>query len=349
MTMNVITKSRTNDLNGTAHFTFKNDSLSSKPKNPDGTTSPKFPSTQTQAGFTIGGPLQRDKLFYFGAFDYQKAKITKQTNPARIEQRVVDAFTALGSPAENGDIEHTNDARVLLLKADWNATQKNLANLRYNYTWSEQKNGTFDVDSWGTSANATEKDYSHAVTGSLISNVSSNVLNELRFQWAREYRPRPYVGPDIAGQSRPLPDTAFDFGRAYRFGEPFFDAALLDAKRPAEAESYLREALAIQPEFAAARASLGVALIGEGRTTEAIAEFQHSLRLEPNQPEVEFNLGIALVGLGRIDEAISHYSAAIRLRPGYGDALLNRGVSLAQLGRVEEALPDLEAAVGKAA
>src|SRR5262249_55631058 len=26
----------------------------------------------------------------------------------------------------------------------------------------------------------------------------------------------------ITGQDRPLPDTAFDFARAYRFGEPFF-------------------------------------------------------------------------------------------------------------------------------
>jgi hypothetical protein len=220
--VNVITKSGTNDLNGTAHFTFKNDSLSSKPKNPDGTTSPKFPSTQTQAGFTIGGPLQRDKLFYFGAFDYQKAKITKQTNPLRIEQRVVDAFAALGSPAENGDIEHTNDARVLLLKADWNATPKNLANLRYNYTWSEQANGTFDVDSWGRSANAIEKDSSNAIVGGLTSTVQSSLLNEFRFQFAKEKRPRPYNGPDITGQSRPLPDTAFDFARSYRFGEPFF-------------------------------------------------------------------------------------------------------------------------------
>ena len=67
-----------------------------------------------------------------------------------------------------------------------------------------------------------EKDYSHAGSGSLISSLSSNVLNEFRFQFAREYRPRPYDGPDVTGQSRPLPDTAFDFGRGYRFGEPFF-------------------------------------------------------------------------------------------------------------------------------
>jgi len=91
--VNVITKSGTNDNAGTAHFTFKNDSLSSQPQNPDGSTSPKFPATQSQVGFTIGGPLQKDNLFYFGAVDYQKAKTTKQTSPGRIEQRVVDAHS----------------------------------------------------------------------------------------------------------------------------------------------------------------------------------------------------------------------------------------------------------------
>lgn len=220
--VNVITKSGTNDTAGTAHVTFKNDSLSSQPKNPDGSESPKFSSRQTQYGFTLGGPIQRDKLFYFGALDLQKASSTKQTDPSRIEQRVVDAMAGLGSPNENGSIDRTNDARVLLLKLDYSLSAKHLANLRYNYTWSEQENGTFDVDSWGRSANAVEKDSSHAIIGGLTSTATQSVLNEMRFQAARENRPRPYDGPNITGQNRPLPDTAFDFVRGYRFGEPFF-------------------------------------------------------------------------------------------------------------------------------
>jgi hypothetical protein len=220
--VNVITKSGTNEMSGTAHLVVKNDSLSSNPKRPDGTEAPKFDSEQYQAGFTFGGPFIQDKLFYFTAFDFQDASSTKQTDPLRIEKRVVDAFAALGSANENLPIERTNDARVLLAKADWSANSKNLVTLRYNYTWSEQVNGTFDVDSWGASANAIEKDFSHAGTGSVFTTFRSNVLNEFRFQYAREDRPRPYNGPNITGQSRPLPDTAFDFGRGYRFGMPFF-------------------------------------------------------------------------------------------------------------------------------
>jgi hypothetical protein len=220
--VNVITKSGTNDATGTAHIVLKNDALSSNPKNPDGSEAPNFDSSQYQGGFTLGGPLVRDRLFYFGALDVQKAETTKQTDPTRIEQRVVDAFAGLGVPAENGPIARTNDARVLLLKTDWTASASHLATVRYNYTWSEQKNGTFDVDSWGRSANASEKGHSNAITGSLISTVTSSLLNEFRFQYAREDRPRTYSGPNITGQNRPLPDTAFDFANGYRFGMPFF-------------------------------------------------------------------------------------------------------------------------------
>ena len=220
--INVVTKSGTNQLHGSAHLYLKNDGFSSAPKRGDGSSADKFDFSQYQTGFTLGGPLQQDKLFYFLAFDYQDGSSTKQTDPSRLEPRVVDFFSRLGSPNENGPIDRSNDARVFLGKLDWQASSRHLLTLRYNYTWSEQVNGTFDVDSWGRSANAIERDYSHAVTGSAISNLSGTALNEFRFQWAKEFRPRPYNGPDVTGQSRPLPDTAFDFARGYRFGMPFF-------------------------------------------------------------------------------------------------------------------------------
>ena len=215
--VNVITKSGTNEMDATAHLVVKDDALSSRAKE----ATRKFDSHQYQTGFTLGGPIVRDKLFYFGALDIQQARSTKQNDPSRIEQRVVDALASLGVTNENGPIQRTNDARVLLLKTDWSQSAKNLFTIRYNYTWSEQKNGTFDVDSWGRSANANEQDSSHALTGALVSTFTSDLLNEFRFQFAKENRPRPYNGPLIAG-GRPLPDTAFDFGRSYRFGEPFF-------------------------------------------------------------------------------------------------------------------------------
>lgn len=220
--VSVVTKSGTNDLKGTSHYYFLNDSLSTEAERADGTLEPKFEGERQQLGFTLGGPVRSGKTFFFTAFDVQDGTSTKQLDPNRIEQRVVDVFDALGSPNENAPIERTDDALVGLLKFDFNVAKNNLFTLRFNYTESEQANGTFDVDSWGSSANATEENSSYAVSGSFISNHGGSVLNEARFQWAREDRPRPYEGPNILGGDRPFPDTAFDFGRGYRFGMPFF-------------------------------------------------------------------------------------------------------------------------------
>ena len=119
--MNVVTKSGTNDTHGTAHVFFKNDALSARAKRPDGTSADKFDQSQGQAGFTLGGPIKKDEVFYFVAVDGQRGRSTKQTDPARIEQRVVDYFASIGSPDENGPIDRTNDARVFLGKIDWQA------------------------------------------------------------------------------------------------------------------------------------------------------------------------------------------------------------------------------------
>lgn len=220
--VNVVTKSGTNDFRGTLHAFWQGDAIGSGPKKANGETGDNFDRNQIQGGFTLGGPIAKDRLFFFSSLDWQRGRSTKQTDPNRIEQRVVDAFAQLGSPNENGSIERTNDAFAGLLKLDAFLSTKHVATLRGNYTKSEQDNGTFDVDSWGRSANATEDNWSRALSGTLISSFTSNLSNEFRFQLAREDRPRPYNGPNITGQTRPLPDTAFDFGRSYRFGEPFF-------------------------------------------------------------------------------------------------------------------------------
>jgi carboxypeptidase family protein/TonB-dependent receptor-like protein len=245
--VNVITKSGTNQLRGSVHGFFSNDSLSSAPKNPDGSTAEEGSFDRTQGGFTLGGPLVQDKLFYFLAADVQRSSRTKQTNPNRMDPALVSFLASIGLPNENGPIERSDDAEVGLAKLDWQASSSNLATFRYSYTNSEQVNGTFDVDQWGRSANGIEQDYSHAGTFTLISTLSSNLLNEVRAQYAKEWRPRPYEGPNIPGQNRPFPDTAILFNNDFtdsgaRWGMPFFLPVEYndDRKQLTENLSYLR-------------------------------------------------------------------------------------------------------------
>ncbi len=217
--INVVTKSGTNQTHGTLHEYLKTSGLVAKQS--DGTSISDF--NQNQFGGTIGGPIKKDKLFYFVAYDQQIFSQTKQNNPNRIDPRLVDLFAnRFGIPNENGPITRTNDANAILGKIDYTISDKHLLTLRYNYSRSRQENGTFDVDSWARSANAIERDFSNTFSGSLNSTLTPSTLNELRFQFSREDRPRPYGGPLMKGTNRPLPDTGVDFAGSYRFGMPFF-------------------------------------------------------------------------------------------------------------------------------
>ena len=221
--VNVITKSGTNQLHGSLHFFGKNDALSGTARHEGVERVPDF--SQGQFGFTLGGPLIKDKAFFFTAYDQQVFRDTKQSDSERIDARLrafMDEQFNGALADDYGPIDRTNDARAFLAKIDARLSDEHYATFKYNYTWSEQENGTFDVDSWTRSANAVERDWSHAFNGSLLSLVSSTTTNEFRFQVAREDRPRPYIGPDNPNTGRPFPDTGMDFVHGYRFGMPFF-------------------------------------------------------------------------------------------------------------------------------
>jgi len=223
--VNVITKSGTNETHGTLHYYGKDGALSSDASHANLTLKPDF--RQHQFGATLGGPIVKDKFFYFVAYDQQAYTEVKQKN--RPNSTAFDSLktflgTAFGGALAQdfGSIERTNDAQVAFVKLDWRINPINIASLKYNYTNSRQVNGTFDVDTWGRSANAIEKDFSNAINGSLISNLTNSIDNEFRFQLAREDRPRSYTGPQIPGGSRPFSDTGMDFASGFRFGMPFF-------------------------------------------------------------------------------------------------------------------------------
>jgi hypothetical protein len=217
--INVVTKSGTNGTHGTLHEYQKWTGLTSRLS--DGTRLSAF--SQEQFGGTIGGAIRQNKLFYFAAYDQQYFTQTKQNNPNRIDPALVNFFASkFGDPNENGPITRENNAIATLGKIDWYASSKNLFTARYNFARARQPNGTFDVQQWGTSANAIERDFSNTVSVQLNTTLSANTLNEARFQFSREDRPRDYAGPMLPGQSRPLPDTGIDFVGQYRFGMPFF-------------------------------------------------------------------------------------------------------------------------------
>jgi hypothetical protein len=135
--LNIITKSGTNEFHGSAHYFGKYDALSADFSHtfPGGTTtgfSPDF--RQHQFGATFGGPLVRDKAFFFLAYDQQEYNETKQTDRLATIDPALVAFTdtAFGGAlaGDFGPISRTNDANALLAKLDFKLSDKHNASLK---------------------------------------------------------------------------------------------------------------------------------------------------------------------------------------------------------------------------
>src|SRR6185503_13483416 len=77
--VNVVTKSGTNQLHGSLHYYGKDGALSGQPSL-NGVPAPQPDFSQHQFGFTLGGPIKKDRAFFFVAYDQQIFDETKQTD-----------------------------------------------------------------------------------------------------------------------------------------------------------------------------------------------------------------------------------------------------------------------------
>jgi hypothetical protein len=306
--INVVTKSGTNEFSGAAFLFFRNQSLSSQ--NPDAVDAglPTEDFRNYQLGGNVGGPIKKDKAFFFVAYERNDGRSEK---PNFIDSRLATLFQTRFNSVEQGIIERTNDADVFLAKVDINLNKNNLLTLRHNFSRAEQVNGTFDVPTWGISANGRETSKSNSFIGQLVTNFSSNLLNEFRFQWAKEERPRFYDGPD-------LPDTTigtFDGSISYRFGRPFFLPVPSDDVRLQFTDNFtvirgnhsikfgadINRVKVSQTFIGFARGRL---IIAAGTIDDAITAFQNYVA-QPQQPAFAFGLYLQFVPLGgrTIEEA----------------------------------------------
>lgn len=236
--INVSTKSGSNDVRGSVFYLIRPNELATGHEYADAlvTTLPQgidatLAPTQQQFGGSIGGPIIKDKLFYFGAYEQQRFRAPRQVlyrnsldvTPASLTPNQLAVFNIFK------DFEvpftQTNDAYSGLGKIDWNVNSNNRFNVRFNYSRNKALNavttGETSVDptiNKSLDTNGTEKDRNIAVVSQLISTINPNTINEFRFQFAREDRPRlsnaflPLVANtygDIGTRSF-LPTTQFD-------------------------------------------------------------------------------------------------------------------------------------------
>lgn len=236
--INVITKSGTNEVHGSAFYFQRLEALTANTS--DGKPLQDF--HREQYGFTIGGPFKRDRAFYFFAFEGINENLTRPNlsepigtpcpistptilaNEALINssddcQRLalINFFRATRNQDEGLPISHKINNQAFFSKGSFKLNDANQLDVSYNFDHSKNTNQTFDVATYGNSANGIEGPSKiNVVRVNLFSTVSPTKLNEAHFSYSRELRPRSAIPSNVPA------DTAMGFVTTFRFGNPFF-------------------------------------------------------------------------------------------------------------------------------
>ncbi len=221
--INAITKSGTNELHGDVFGYYRDGSMVAT--DAEGNEADDF--DQKQFGFAIGGPVIKDKLHFFVAYDGQRYE-----TPFFIEFRDFpegreaewEALTGLSYTEETTGVLQTNDADVILAKLDWQLSDNHLLVVRDNYSDQEGENLTSPTHyhNVGRSSNGVESNSFNSFVVTLNSVLSADAFNELVVQYAAEERPR--------APNSTIPEVAI-YGYRANFGQTNFHPSGLDEDR----------------------------------------------------------------------------------------------------------------------
>ena len=137
--INAVTKSGTNNFRGTALFNWQSDKLesSNRPILRRGVLNNAIAEYQTypedkynrfEPGFALGGPILRDKMWFFGAYQPALTKTTRVVNP-----------TTSGNPnASTWDAEQKQNVQYLTGNITAQVSDRVRTRVSYNNSWSKR-------------------------------------------------------------------------------------------------------------------------------------------------------------------------------------------------------------------
>ena len=160
MVVNAITKSGTNDFNGTLAGYFRNDSFNAA----DFVADRVLPYSNQQTSVTVGGPIIRDRLHFFAAYEYER------------EPKTFVYETPY--PAFNMDLSFTDRAHKPLTRVDFQITPQTRVWARvsgYNYWFHEGGGSISHPVNMGQRGRIASQ-----YTGNLTQVLSSRSVNEIK-------------------------------------------------------------------------------------------------------------------------------------------------------------------------
>jgi hypothetical protein len=192
--INIVTRTGTNQLHGSGFFFFRDHHMAAYPGLSRDPLAPDPFFARRQTGGWIGGPVVRDRLFFFAAYEHNNQKGVFTSVPG--DPAFASFARVTGSPRHDNLVNARLDARI---------TNGNTAFIRY----SHDGNNAFAPREFNSLPSAWESNVNWADSGvfSLISTLHPTLVNEFRYSntfWSNRNRPpAPDECPDCIGLGGP--------------------------------------------------------------------------------------------------------------------------------------------------
>jgi outer membrane receptor protein involved in Fe transport len=198
--VNTITKSGSNDLHASAYWFYRDQAMIAH--DPFANINPA--EWRLQSGFTLGGAIVKNKLFYFlnGEFTRRNYPIVDSYIKAGIIDPVNQTFIGCGLPATPaqcnavnalvprffGEVPRSQAQDIGLGRLDYHLNDRNTLSASLNYMHFNAPNGTQNTlisSTAGAGVNGNGNDYSRVRNGKFTwtSVITPNLVYEFRYGW----------------------------------------------------------------------------------------------------------------------------------------------------------------------
>lgn len=216
--VNAITKSGTNKFKGSAYIYYNNENMhGNRVDNED--LGERGKNGTTTYGFTLGGPIVKDKLFFFANAEYSKSpnivnrwqasedgkadatnyiSRVPKSDLERVKQFLITKYGF--NPGSYTDFPAEDNNLKLLGRVDWNINNDHHLAVRYNYTrnktWNAVNNSSSDAYTRFTASRMSQYGMSYSgsmyamnnsvmsVSADLNSRFGANMSNQLLFTYS---------------------------------------------------------------------------------------------------------------------------------------------------------------------
>jgi outer membrane receptor protein involved in Fe transport len=199
--VNVVTKSGTNTTRGDVYGYFRDDSLNAK----NVLSGAKLPMSQKQYGVSLGGPVAKNKTFYFANIEQRLLDQTGLTTISDANVAIINTrLSAVAYPGANvatGIYDNPVHSVNLLGKIDHQFSGKDLFTVRYSLydVRSDNARGAGGLNAPSASAGLDNRDQALAIGNTTT--LGPRTVNELRAQFVRANLlapPTDPVGPAVS-------------------------------------------------------------------------------------------------------------------------------------------------------